>query len=583
MGPGNPHEGSTNFGTFTTDDLAEGSTNLYSQWERESGFLRPKTTTDDLYIGDATTANQPFGGELAVYEKTGDTAFNSLVAHAAASIFNAVLTEGTSDSPSATTNAEGRLAAYAFSGYGTSSYVANFLPGLYMTPTGTWTDTTEPNTLSLGDSVTGNVYEITLGSGTASDGDSFIRTTGGQILHSDFSANRLYFGDADEAYVDNNGIFYAPVGSASAPGYTFNGFSNDGIYSPADNQVGVTANGVAQMIVTSGGNTVELLPSNRTFTTTQVVLNIDDTYTLDYASATMPLALNFGGTSIFNQNGGPFGSGVGFYFHPVMQNNSGSTRTMGPFITMAHQPNYQANGGSFTVGYDIPFATQTTLSRINSGTLAATASSSFWSQGVNVGTGTTLSALRHYYVSYAATVTGTLTDNIGIDIESFTQGTNRYAAIFDTPSSTSATIWRTLWLSANADNTTENGGIIFGSSADTNLYRSAANTLKTDDKFHTASEIEIDGALNHDGTTVGFFGTTPTTQQTELTDELTTITFTSPGTPDYAIQNLTNAGGYGFVTQDEGNTVLSVIANLQTRVNELETKLTAYGLLVDAD
>ena len=82
---------------------------------------------------------------------------------------------------------------------------------------------------------------------------------------------------------------------------------------------------------------------------------------------------------------------------------------------------------------------------------------------------------------------------------------------------------------------------------------------------------------------LGFFGVTPVVQQTELTDELTTITHTAPGTPDYAIQNLTDTGGFGFASADEGNTVLSVIANLQTRVNELETKLVALGLLADAD
>jgi hypothetical protein len=73
------------------------------------------------------------------------------------------------------------------------------------------------------------------------------------------------------------------------------------------------------------------------------------------------------------------------------------------------------------------------------------------------------------------------------------------------------------------------------------------------------------------------------TAQTELTDELTSITHTAPGTPDYALQDLTDSGGFGFKTKDEGNTVLSVILNLQTRVNELETKLTALGLLADAD
>jgi tryptophan synthase alpha subunit len=63
------------------------------------------------------------------------------------------------------------------------------------------------------------------------------------------------------------------------------------------------------------------------------------------------------------------------------------------------------------------------------------------------------------------------------------------------------------------------------------------------------------------------------------TAALTDITFSAPGTPDYAIQDLTNSSGYGFVTADEGQTVLSVIKNLQTRVSELETKLATYGLL----
>uniref|UniRef100_A0A6M3JDU8 Uncharacterized protein n=1 Tax=viral metagenome TaxID=1070528 RepID=A0A6M3JDU8_9ZZZZ len=72
-------------------------------------------------------------------------------------------------------------------------------------------------------------------------------------------------------------------------------------------------------------------------------------------------------------------------------------------------------------------------------------------------------------------------------------------------------------------------------------------------------------------------------EQAEITDELTTITHTAPGTPDYAVQNLTTTTPYGFVTQDEGNTVLSVIANLQARVNELEAALTALNLLADVD
>ena len=68
-------------------------------------------------------------------------------------------------------------------------------------------------------------------------------------------------------------------------------------------------------------------------------------------------------------------------------------------------------------------------------------------------------------------------------------------------------------------------------------------------------------------------------QGAALTAGLTTITHTAAGTPDYAIQNLTNSSPYGFVTADEGNTVLAVIANLQTKVAEIEARLEAIGLI----
>ena len=55
------------------------------------------------------------------------------------------------------------------------------------------------------------------------------------------------------------------------------------------------------------------------------------------------------------------------------------------------------------------------------------------------------------------------------------------------------------------------------------------------------------------------------------TTALTTITHTAPGTADYAIQGITSTTPFGFVSADEGNSVLSVIKNLQLRVAELET------------
>jgi hypothetical protein len=123
-----------------------------------------------------------------------------------------------------------------------------------------------------------------------------------------------------------------------------------------------------------------------------------------------------------------------------------------------------------------------------------------------------------------------------------------------------------------------------------NLTAAGTGTVKVNSNLEIADAKDIvlaTGTGTKIGTAttqkLGFFGADPVVQQTELTDELTTITHTAPGTPDYAIQNLVAATGYGFVTEDEGNTVLSVIANLQARVNELETKLVALGFLADAD
>ena len=54
------------------------------------------------------------------------------------------------------------------------------------------------------------------------------------------------------------------------------------------------------------------------------------------------------------------------------------------------------------------------------------------------------------------------------------------------------------------------------------------------------------------------------------TTALTALTHTAPSTPDYAIQDLTSTSPFGFVTKDEGNTVLKVLVALNLRVAALE-------------
>jgi hypothetical protein len=91
---------------------------------------------------------------------------------------------------------------------------------------------------------------------------------------------------------------------------------------------------------------------------------------------------------------------------------------------------------------------------------------------------------------------------------------------------------------------------------------------------------QLDGAvMGKSGGTASFYGGTPVAQGAALTTQLTSITHTAPGTPDYALQNLTQTTPFGFVTADEGNTVLSVVANLQARLAQVEAQLEAINMI----
>lgn len=93
-----------------------------------------------------------------------------------------------------------------------------------------------------------------------------------------------------------------------------------------------------------------------------------------------------------------------------------------------------------------------------------------------------------------------------------------------------------------------------------------------------SSTLEVRVKKSNASLLTGVFGV----QQSALTAQETTITHTAPGAPDFALQDLVDSGAgsaFGFATKDEGNTVLQVVANLQTRVQELEDALQAYGAL----
>jgi hypothetical protein len=91
-------------------------------------------------------------------------------------------------------------------------------------------------------------------------------------------------------------------------------------------------------------------------------------------------------------------------------------------------------------------------------------------------------------------------------------------------------------------------------------------------------ELHHDGDFNHDGTNVGFYGGTPVALGAALTGTLTTVTCNAPGTTDYAIADPVQNTGFGFSTSDEMLSVLKVIANMQTRINQLENRLSTTGV-----
>jgi hypothetical protein len=72
---------------------------------------------------------------------------------------------------------------------------------------------------------------------------------------------------------------------------------------------------------------------------------------------------------------------------------------------------------------------------------------------------------------------------------------------------------------------------------------------------------------------IGFLGAGAVVRPTALTAQLTTVTADAAGAPDYAFGAGTNTNAWGFTSADEFLTSVAVIANLQTRLAELEDKL----------
>jgi len=126
------------------------------------------------------------------------------------------------------------------------------------------------------------------------------------------------------------------------------------------------------------------------------------------------------------------------------------------------------------------------------------------------GTSVTLSNGSGIRVQNSGAPGGTYTAQHGIYIEDMTSGSADFGLTIE-GADTAA-----IWVSSAADNTDAANGIAFGSSRDTNLYRSAANILQTDDSLSGLAGVYIgssgstnnliDDASNGAGSTTLYIG-----------------------------------------------------------------------------
>ena len=114
---------------------------------------------------------------------------------------------------------------------------------------------------------------------------------------------------------------------------------------------------------------------------------------------------------------------------------------------------------------------------------------------------------------------------------------------------------RCLWLDT-ADAYDKAQGIGWGSDRSLNLWQEADDVLAIDGSLHMHTDFELDGVLNHDGGSIGFFGTTPASQASAYTLTPTVVT-------SYTLNANASA------TAANNNAVLA----------QLITDLQAYGLL----
>lgn len=224
-------------------------------------------------------------------------------------------------------------------------------------------------------------------------------------------------------------------------------------------------------------NKLRLIPQDRTLTSLpNGWIDWLSTVTMNFASATTGGMLRLGGVVEFQQSANLFGMGNALLHDATWKNVNGVAANLGPAFLFANNAVYQGDNASISMSQARIFFDNTRYEGANGGSITMSAAVGHCSlyASLTVNSGATIGLRRAVYVPDAFG-TGTLTTQVGVDIERLNfAGTNIGI--------------RSAMLSADGD---------------------FINSVGATAAARFGGEVEIDGALNHDGGTAGFLGAAP--------------------------------------------------------------------------
>jgi hypothetical protein len=171
----------------------------------------------------------------------------------------------------------------------------------------------------------------------------------------------------------------------------------------------------------AGNNT---LTSNPTGGATTGFINfLSGTTTLNFTNAIIGPMVGWNGTLEYQQTGNVFGSARLFSFTGTIKNKAGTTANPGLVMGYLAQPTYQADTGTVSMGNYYGVFSSLNTSVINGGIISGLTVANFVAHGGNIGTSTTITTRRGFLVQDASPVNGTLSTQVGLEIDALIGGT----------------------------------------------------------------------------------------------------------------------------------------------------------------